>query len=185
MTKRRRVEVARIWASLRPRHLCTADAAGGNGSQPIASGPACPRGGNRQPFDDAAARAPGNRRPWSRTRKPLYFGLIRQGIAPGKNLADLTEVPLGAFRDQHEVADPFVLTYDSCRACGECMSGSSDQYRRTAVAGTGDRSHAPTVPGGVDVVSSWIHARWAFAVHARIIDVILIIDRQQMPCQGL
>jgi DNA-binding MarR family transcriptional regulator len=40
------------------------------------------------------------------------------------------------------------------------------------------------VPDGVDVVSSRIHARWAFAVHELIIVVILIICVMQIPCQG-
>jgi hypothetical protein len=47
--------------SLRPRRLCTSQAAGGGGSRPLASGPACRRGGNRQPFDEAVAWAPVNR----------------------------------------------------------------------------------------------------------------------------
>ena len=103
-----------------------------------------------------------------------------RAIVPGHEGAGVVEI-VGPCVDGLQPDDHVVLTYDSCRACGECVSGRPaycETFTQRNLRGTGlDERPIITDSHGAPVAARWF-GQSSFATHAVVAarNVIVIRD---------
>jgi aryl-alcohol dehydrogenase len=108
-------------------------------------------------------------------------------IVPGHEGAGVVEI-VGPYVDGLQPDDHVVLTYDSCRACGECMSGSPaycETFTQRNLRGTGlDQRPIITDSHGAPVAGRWF-GQSSFATHAVVAARNVIAVDKQLPIELL
>jgi aryl-alcohol dehydrogenase len=110
-----------------------------------------------------------------------------RAIVPGHEGAGVVEI-VGPYVDGLQPGDHVVLTYDSCRACGECMSGSPaycETFTQRNLRGTGlDQRPIITDSHGAPVAGRWF-GQSSFATHAVVAARNVIAVDKQLPIELL
>jgi aryl-alcohol dehydrogenase len=108
-------------------------------------------------------------------------------IVPGHEGAGVVE-SVGPHVDGLQPGDHVVLTYDSCRACGECMSGRPaycDTFTQRNLRGTGlDERPIITDSHGAHVAARWF-GQSSFATHAVVAARNVVAVDRRLPIELL